>query len=140
VALGQIYLRELQFSRAYHHSRMFYTHPPPSDSPDRIQHYIFLALSARCFVYLSQHLANQSWGISIRFYLSASHPASQHEHRNTQSLSRRLDMEQVYLSRFIGLPTSLMPGKSGFDSWQEQAKFSLQRTVMHTHSFVSSMC
>jgi len=63
VTLGQIYLQELQFSHIYHHSRMFYTHPPPSDSPDRIEHYPFLALSARCFVCLSRHLANQSWGI-----------------------------------------------------------------------------
>ena len=35
-------------------------------------------------------------------------------------------MEQVYLSRCNVLPTSLMPEESAFDSWQEQAMFSLE--------------
>lgn len=50
-------------------------------------------------------------------------------------------MAQVYLSRWIGLPTSLMPEESGFDSWQEQVMFSLQPSAgCHPHTTLYPLC
>jgi hypothetical protein len=126
VALGRIYLRELQFpmlliipgcSILIHHHATALTEWS-------------IILSSPCQLRASS-VCPGTWLIKVEelcisFYMSASRPACQHEHRNTHSLSRRLDMEQVYLSRCIGLPMSLMPEESRFDSWQEQAMFSLQ--------------
>ena len=107
VALGQIYLRELQFP-------MLLTIPGCSIL---IHHQatalaeLSIILSSPCQLGASS-VCPGTWVIKVEelcisFYISASRAASQHEHRNTHSLNRRLDMEQVYLSRCIGLPTSL---------------------------------
>jgi hypothetical protein len=73
---------------------------------------------------------------SISFYISASRFAFQHENKNPQCLSRRLDMEQVYLSRCNGLPTSLMPEESGI---KPCFLYCPHRTVMHTQLYIQYM-
>jgi hypothetical protein len=60
---------------------MFYTHPPPSGSPDRIEHHPFLACQLG-----ASSVCPDTWLIEVRefsisFYMSASRLASQQDIR-----------------------------------------------------------